>query len=123
MEEFTKDDIKILKRSLEDYNKIVELVEKKKEDGFDFERIYSYLYNKYDKLTINNLDKEEGFVDFSYKDIIFSLYRAANGDVFIGDTIDVWNNKDLYCIGVFNNKEEIEKIIKDFEEKEDENGQ
>jgi hypothetical protein len=109
--EYTDTDIKILKQVIKDYNILkLELDDKINNEGYTFEDVESYIRHL-SSCDITNSD--EYCVDFNYCDMALSIY--GDYGVYLGDEIEVWNDKDLYEIGIFNNIEEIEKIVSEYE--------
>lgn len=118
---YSKKEVKIFRRVVKDYMNVKKLIDRKIIDGYTWQRLYDYLWGK-PEFQITNTDFNEGvnYIDFNYKDMCLTLYRDGcddiSGKIYLGDTIEVWNDEDLYYIDTFNNLKEIKKIIK----KEDE---
>ena len=42
-----------------------------------------------------------------------SIYQHEDCKPYLGDTLEVWNDKDMYYIDTFNHTKEIEEIVKE----------
>lgn len=49
---------------------------------------------------INNYE-ENKYIDIAYDNLVLSIYTTEDGNVFIGEGFEVWNDEEGYCIGVF----------------------
>ena len=117
-ERYNEEDIKILKRVIPDYEEIKGLIDKKIEEGYSLEQLKDYVETlDTTNITNYNFDYEfDRFFDFNYKDMCLTIwdynYRKGHS-VFLGDTIEVYNDKDMYFVDTFNCIDEIKGIIKD----------
>lgn len=113
---YTKKEVKIFRRVVKDYEVVKKLITKKIKQGYTWERLYDYLWGKnVFQITNTQFNDSINYIDFNYKDMCLTIYKEGDS-IYLGDTIEVWNDEDLYYIDTFNNVKEIKKIIK----KEDE---
>ena len=117
---YTKKEVKIFRRVVKDYEVVKRLINKKIRQGFTWERLYDYLWGKSCfQITNTQFNDKIDYIDFNYKDMCLSVYKETTpeGDnIYLGDSIEVWNDEELYYIDTFNSLSDIKKIIK----KEDE---
>lgn len=121
MKMYTKKEVKIFRRVVKDYANVKKIIDKKVAQGYTWQRLYDYLWGKpCFQITNKYFGEDVSYIDFNYKDMCLSIYRDGyddiSGKIYLGDTIEVWNDEDLYYIDTFNNIKEIKNIIK----KEDE---
>jgi hypothetical protein len=45
-----------------------------------------------------------------------SILEHDDNGVYLGESLEIWNDEEEYYIGTFNNVRELEKIIKEYEE-------
>lgn len=111
---YTKEDIKILKKSIKDFKEIKKDIDKKIKNGFTFERLYDYIRHL-SSCRITNYETGDDFIkyiDFEYGDnILVSIYDEDNIGIYLGETIEVYNNIDL--VDIFNNIDEIKFVLKE----------
>lgn len=113
--EYNKTDIEIMKRVVKDYKQLKKEIDERIKKGYKFENILDYIRHLSSCTLIN---VEEEFFDFNYCDMTLSVYkdlRDNENNCYLGDSIGVWNDKDLYHIDTFNYVEDIEKEIEKYE--------
>lgn len=108
MKNYNKEDIKILKRVIKDYEELKQDINNKIKNNYDFEELYYYI-KWLSGVNITNFQENEYF-DFNYKDMCLSIYNEPIG-IYLGDTIEVWNDKSKYYIDTFNNINEIKGVL------------
>lgn len=113
---YTKKEVKIFRRVVKDYANVKKVIDKKVAQGYTWQRLYDYLWGKpCFQITNKTFSDDVDYIDFNYKDMCLSLYKN-NDIIYLGASIEVWNDEDLYCIDTFNSINDIKKVIK----KEDE---
>lgn len=118
MSDFTKEDITIFKRVIENYNTIKERIDNIIKHGSTIKDIKDFVENilKYDTTNVD-LDNDNKYFDFNCEDMTLSVYEDVCG-VYLGDTIEVWDDKTNSYLGYFNTINEIKAIVKHYEEEE-----
>lgn len=109
--DYTKTDIEIFKRVIRDYKIIKKDIDERIKKGYTIELLLDYIHHL-SGCNITNVEFLDDFqyIDFNYCDMCISILQ--HGDTpYLGDTIEVWNDKENYFIGTYNNVKEIEDII------------
>lgn len=109
MKEYSKEEIIILKRVIADYNSLAKEVQERINNGATYEDLKKYI-KSLDDCSFTN--QEDEFFDFNYKDMTLSIYKNEIFGLHLGETIEVWNDKECAYLGSFDNVEEIKKIVK-----------
>ena len=110
---YTKNEIEIFKRVIRDYKIIKRDIDKRIKKGYTLEDLCNYVEHL-SACNITNVELLDDFkyVDFNYCDMCVSILEDTKGKPYLGDTIEVWNDKENYYIGTYNNIKEIEELIK-----------
>lgn len=121
MKRYTKKDIEIFKRVIIDYELIKKDIDARIKKGYTFSDLFDYI----DNLSACNITNykfsndievyENEYVDFNYCDMCITLYND-NCDLYLGDTIEVWDDKNNIYIDYFNCVNELKAIVKGCEE-------
>jgi hypothetical protein len=113
---YTKNEIEIFKRVIRDYKTIKRDIDKRIKKGYTINDLYDYIRHL-NSCNITNVELEDNeiykYIDFNYCDMCLSIYEQDNIGLYLGETLEVWNDKELYYIGVYNNIREIEEILKE----------
>lgn len=62
--------------------------------------------------TYSKINFTEEYLDFNWQGMTLSIYLSSGG-YYLGDTIDMWNDKTCMLLGIFNNVGEVESAIKE----------
>ena len=108
MREYTEYEIAILKRVVADYNSLAKEVREKINNGATYEDLREYI-KSLDNCDLTN--QEEEYTDFNYKDMTLSIYNDEVFGLYLGETIEVWNDKEYAYLDCFDNVGQIEKEI------------
>lgn len=110
---YTQKEIDIFKKCVSDYKKIKKDIIKKIEKGYSIKHLYDYIrhINECD-ITNVELESDNKYFDFNYSSMCISIYQDSHSTPYLGDSIEVWNDEELYYIDTFNNIQELEEIIK-----------
>lgn len=114
--EYSKEELNIFKNVIKDYKIIKEDIDKKIQKGCNLQDLYDYIRHL-SSCHITNYDLTDNimkYIDFDYCDMLLSIYDDNDG-VYLGDTIEVYNDKRIEFIGNFNNINEIKNILKESE--------
>lgn len=117
---YSKEDLEILKRSIEEYKIIKEEIDERIKGGYTLENLLDYIRHL-STCNITNYDLEDEnfkYIDFNYADLTCSILQhndKNNDKPYLGESIEVWNDKSYHFIGTFNNIREIEDILKEEE--------
>lgn len=110
-------DLEVLKICIKDYNIIKKDIKDRIDKGYDIENLYDYIRH----LSACNITNAElntndlKYFDFNYSVMCISIYQdGLDTKPYLGDTIEVWNDTDMYYLGTFNNINEIEDAIKKY---------
>ena len=103
----------IMENVIRDYNILKKDIDDKIKKGYTINDLYDYIRHL-SSCNITNIDLNDDFkyIDFNYCDMCISIIQD-NDMLYLGDTIEIWNDKELYYIGTFNNVRELEKILKE----------
>lgn len=112
MREYTEYEIEILKRVVADYNSLAKEVREKINNGATYEDLREYI-KSLDNCDLTN--QEEEYTDFNYKDMTLSIYNDEVFGLYLGETIEVWNDKEYAYLDCFDNVGQIEKEIENYE--------
>ena len=104
---YTENEIEILKRVVIDYENIKNEINNKIQNGINYKDLQTYI-ESLDTCNFTNVC--EKYTDFNYKDMTISIYNDEN-DLYLGDTIEVYNDKEICLLDTFNNIEEIKNEI------------
>ena len=109
---YTKNEIEIFKRVIRDYKIIKRDIDKRIEKGYTIEDLCNYIEHL-SACNITNVELlgEFKYIDFNYCDMCISILEHNNVP-YLGDTIEVWNDKEDYYIGTYNHTKELEEILK-----------
>lgn len=117
MKRYTKEDIEIFKRVIKDYELIKKDIDARIKKGYTFSDLFDYI----DNLSACNITNykfsndievyENEYVDFNYCDMCISICND-NCVLYLGDTIEVWDDKNNIYIDYFNNVNELKAIVK-----------
>lgn len=105
------EEVEILKRVVSDYKTIKRDIEDRVEKGYNFENMLDYIRHL-SSCSITNTG--EDYFDFNYCDMCISIYKDKES-CYLGDTIEVWNDKELEYLNTYNNINEIEKELSKYE--------
>lgn len=110
---YTSEDINILIESIKDYKRLQGVINSYKESGASYDRLMLDLKHLSGFSISNDLD--ENFLDFYYEDMILTLHVESEKDInyYLNGGIQLIN-KNGYCIGDFNNVEDMEKVFHDY---------
>lgn len=99
MIKYNKEEMEILERVYNDYNIIKKDIDDRIKKGYDIENLLNYIRHLSSCSTTNiNLDDDLKYVDFNYCDMCLSIYEDKN-KTYLGEDIEIWNDKKFYCIG------------------------
>lgn len=119
MKLYNKEELSIMKNVIYDYDKLSKDIKNKVEKGYDIEMLIDYIRHLSSCNTTNiNLQDDLKYVDFNYQDMLVTIYQQDDEKPYLGDTIEVYNDKGLYMIDVFNNINEIRFILNGNRKKE-----
>lgn len=115
MNNYTMVEIDIFKKVIEDYNNIKNDLDKRINEGYNMNDLYNYI-ESLKSCNITNVSLDDGFkyIDFNYCDMCISILEN-NNKIYLGESIEVWNDSDCAYIGTFNNTRELEDIINEYE--------
>ena len=114
---YTKDEIDIFKCVIRDYKRLKEDIDEKIKNGYTIENLYDYIRHLAScDITNCDLNDDYKYIDFNYCDMCVSILKHGNSGVYLGESLETWNDKGCYYIGTFNSIRELEKIIKEYEE-------
>ena len=118
MIKYTKDEIEVFKRVIRDYNIIKEHIDKRIKKGCTMEDLLGYIrhLSSCDITNYDLSDRAYKYIDFNYCDMCISILEHDTSGVYLGESLEIWNDKEFDYIGTFNNTRELEKIIKEYEE-------
>lgn len=105
------EEVEILKRVVRDYKTIKKDIEDRVEKGYNFENMLDYIRHL-SSCDITNTG--EDYFDFNYCDMCISVYKDKES-CYLGDIIEVWNDRDLEYLNTYNNISEIEKELSKYE--------
>lgn len=119
MKKYNKDDIEIFKRAIKDYNELKIIIDTLIKGGYTIEDLYDFVGTKLSETDITNYEDLDDFkyIDFNYKDMCVSILKHDNNGIYLGETIEIWNDKKFEYIGTFNNTRELEDFIRESENK------
>lgn len=106
---YTKQDYEVLEKALNDmvklkkyFDELINKLEIEREilddDGI-LDSIYHCVRHQ-NAFDINNYE-ENKYIDIAYDNLVLSIYTTEDGNVFIGEGFEVWNDAECYCIGVY----------------------
>lgn len=123
MSDFTKEDITIFKRVIENYNIIKTRIDDLIDKGATLNDLKDFVENilKYDTTNVD-LDNDNKYFDFNCEDMTLSVYEDVCG-VYLGDTIEVWDDKTNSYLGYFNTINEIKALVNFYKKKESVNNE
>lgn len=107
---YTDTEIEIFKRVITDYKELKKEVDDRIKKGYNYEMLLDYIRHL-SSCDITNYEINNYF-DFNYCDMCISIYSDDDGNnCYLGDIIEVWNDKESYYIGTFSNVNEIKKVV------------
>lgn len=109
MNKYNDKEISIFRRVISDYDLLKKEIDERIEKGYNLENLHDYIRHL-SSCSISNYEENE-YIDFYYCDMLVSIYND-NNELYLGDTIEIWNDEDMYYIGVFNNIKEIKEAIR-----------
>lgn len=115
MEEYTRDEIFIFERVINDYKLFKKEIEDLIEKGYTMEDLLDYVRHL-SSCDITNVDlvSDYKYIDINYCDMTISILKD-NDKIYLGDSIEVWNDSLCYYMGLFNCVKEIELLVKELE--------
>lgn len=110
---YTKNELLIFKNVIKDYNILKKDIDEKIKKDHTITDLYDYIRHL-SFCNITNIDLSDDFkyIDFNYCDMCISIIQD-NDILYLGKTLEIWNDEKNYYIGTFNNVEELEKILKE----------
>lgn len=115
--EYTKEDLDIFKRVINDYKELKNEIDKRIAKGYTMENLLDYVRHLAScDITNYDLISDYKYIDINYCDMTVSILEE-NNKCFLGDSLEVWNNVHNYYIGLFNSIRELESILKESEDK------
>ena len=109
MNKYNDKEISIFRRVISDYDLLKKEIDERIEKGYNLENLHDYIRHL-SSCSISSYEENE-YIDFYYCDMLVSIYND-NNELYLGDTIEIWNDEDMYHIEVFNNIKEIKEAIK-----------
>lgn len=114
---YSKRILEIFKRVIKDYELLKNDINEKIEKGYTIENLEDYVRhlsscNITNTRISNDIKKYDWeYIDFNYCDMCVSIYQE-NGNVYLGNSIEVWDDKNCAYIGYFNNINDLKNILK-----------
>lgn len=112
--EYTRQELAIFENVIRDYNILKKDIDDKIKKGYTINDLYDYIRHLSSCSPTNvELNGKFKYIDFNYCDMCISILEHDENGVYLGESLEIWNDEEEYYIGTFNNTRELEKILKE----------